>query len=413
MKNKLHLLLTGFGVCLAGISYGQALLTPALRNYALFTSNGAVTNTETSTIKGNLGTNVGSVTGFPGYANSGTTTVSGTINVQNDETLARAADVQTAYNSLITTATDFIVTNPTFGNGQSLGPGTYFLGEAGSVVGTLTLTGSVNDIFIIKIGGALSAAEGSQVVLSGGAVRENVYFNVSGQVSLATGAVFNGNIVSSGAIILESGASLNGRGLTTAGEINLSGNNVDNGLTSLPVRLTSFIVKKGEFKTAELTWTTAAETNSESFQIQRSSNGKIWASIGSVAAKGESNISLSYNFTDGSAAQGTNMYRLKMIDRDETFAYSSIKSIEFAQQSRTVLYPNPTIDKLTLDVEDMNNIQRIQLTNILGASVYNQSKTTASPLSPSVDTKALATGLYLVRVTRTDGSISVSKIVKN
>jgi len=413
MKNKLRILITGLSIILfAGSAFAQSLLPSNLLNYALFTSSGALTNSGTSSIKGSIGTNEGAVTGFPGYANSGSTTVAGTINVANDATLQAAADAQTAYTSLITRSNNFILTNPTLGNGGSLVAGTYFLGEAATINGDLTLIGNSTDIFVIKIDGALSAASGSQIILGSGVSAENVYFNVTGQTALATGSTFRGNIVSGGAIILASGAVLAGRGITTAGQINLSGNNVDNGLAPLPVTLTSFTVTKGEFQNAQLNWITTAETNSSKFEVQRSMNGKTWTGIGEVLAKGESTKSVPYYYSDNSPEKGINMYRLKMIDTDASFSFSTIKSVELTIHQSMALYPNPTVDQLTLDVDDINQIYKIQLTDIFGKSVYSQTKKGSQPVTAKVDTAKLSTGMYVASVTRMDGTVSVMKILK-
>lgn len=413
MKNKLRTSIAGLSIILlSGSAFAQSLLPPNLLNYALFTSAGALTNNGTSSIKGDIGTKDGAVTGFPGYANSGTTTVSGNIDVANDATLQAEADAQTAYTTLINRSNNVILDNPSLGNGTTLLAGTYFLNEAATIDGNLTLSGSSTDIFVIKINGALSAASGSQIILGSGVSAENVYFNVTGQTALASGSTFRGNIVSGGAIILASGAVLAGRGITTAGQINLSANNVDNGFTPLPVTLTSFTVKKGEFQNAQLNWTTTAETNSSKFEVQRSMNGKTWTGIGEVLAKGQSTKSVPYYYSDNSPKKGINMYRLKMIDTDASFSFSTIKSVELNAYQSMALYPNPTVDQLTLDVDDINQIYKIQLTDIFGKSVYSQTKKGSLPITAKVDTAKLSTGMYIASVTRMDGSISVMKILK-
>jgi hypothetical protein len=101
----------------------------------------------------------------------------------------------------------------------------------------------------------------------------------------------------------------------------------------LPVTLVSFFAKK-ENQAALLQWTTSYETNSAFFEIQRSENGKDWHALGQVAAGGESKALLQYAFTDsnpisGGSSKGENLYRLKMVDTDERFAYSMIRSLRF------------------------------------------------------------------------------------
>ncbi|MCZ4501189.1 MAG: Por secretion system C-terminal sorting protein, partial [Marmoricola sp.] len=109
----------------------------------------------------------------------------------------------------------------------------------------------------------------------------------------------------------------------------------------LPVTLVSFSVEE-EAGTAQLKWATAEETNADRFDIQRSVNTKNWSTIGEKAAAGESKALLNYSFSDVAPLNGINYYRLKMIDKDDTFAYSSIKSAKFEIMTKLLaLYPNP------------------------------------------------------------------------
>ncbi|MCE7043152.1 SdrD B-like domain-containing protein, partial [Dyadobacter sp. CY312] len=101
---------------------------------------------------------------------------------------------------------------------------------------------------------------------------------------------------------------------------------IDAGITTaLPVKLSRFDVQKGENVSALLHWTTTEEVNSDSFEIQRSADAKSWNAIGQVKAK-ENNVGLvNYRFDDMQPNLGANYYRLKMIDLDGSFAYSSIR----------------------------------------------------------------------------------------
>lgn len=88
---------------------------------------------------------------------------------------------------------------------------------------------------------------------------------------------------------------------------------------ALPVTLVDFDAV-GLVKTAVLSWSTTFETNSGSFDIERSIDGKQWVKLGSVNAQGESKSMHHYTITDkspqqGGPSHGENLYRLKMLDR--------------------------------------------------------------------------------------------------
>ncbi|WP_221390204.1 T9SS type A sorting domain-containing protein [Dyadobacter sp. NIV53] len=185
----------------------------------------------------------------------------------------------------------------------------------------------------------------------------------------------------------------------------------------LPVTLAEFEAVKRE-KVVELSWSTTAETNSESFEIQRSNDAKQWISLGVVAARGESSELQNYTFTDTKPQSGENLYRLKMIDRatgtperdrkDGTFAYSRIRSVVFDQNGEVVLYPNPiTIgERLNLLTDNLDKVSAIKIFDTNGKLVLESTATS------EINTSGFAAGLYMVQITYTDGSLSTHRVVK-
>ncbi len=117
----------------------------------------------------------------------------------------------------------------------------------------------------------------------------------------------------------------------------------------LPVVLTSFEVTKHE-NTSRLSWNTTSEVNSERFEIQRSKDGKNWEGIGSVVAMGTKFTAKNYFFDDYSPIKGENLYRLKIVDLDGSFAYSRIRNAVFEQSNLLVAYPNPVKDRMEMEV---------------------------------------------------------------
>ena len=171
----------------------------------------------------------------------------------------------------------------------------------------------------------------------------------------------------------------------------------------LPVTLVSFNVSC-EGKTSSLIWSTTQETNSDLFLIQRSQDGKNWKSIGSVKATGESQIIRDYAFTDPAPQGGENLYRLKMIDLDESFSLSGIRSVFHKDMPRLIVYPNPSSDKLL--IESFLDGKRIDLYNISGVKVYENQKVSKNV----VDVSRFSPGIYTLFVTNSDGTTSAIKV---
>lgn len=174
----------------------------------------------------------------------------------------------------------------------------------------------------------------------------------------------------------------------------------------LPVTLVSFQVASYEH-TAELTWVTTEETNSERFEIHHSTDGKKWNIIGSVKAEGESKIGKTYSFTDNTPHSGENLYRLKMIDRDNSYAFSMIKSLLFDNASESIIYPNPVTDLLHLKVSNRTKVKSVRIDNLAGIQVYSS----ATVDSGGIDVSNLSAGIYILRITHLDGSVHIHKFV--
>ncbi len=157
----------------------------------------------------------------------------------------------------------------------------------------------------------------------------------------------------------------------------------------LPVTMVSFTVNQ-EGKTAGLQWATSSESRSGQFDIERSHEGKVWETIGSVPAKGEAEGITRYTFTDAQPYEGTNLYRLKSVDRDGTFAYGLIRSLKFEGDSGIVLYPNPAANELHITWSGPDKPEAIQ---IISASGTVRSEPASTRL---LDLSQLPPGLYTI-----------------
>lgn len=118
----------------------------------------------------------------------------------------------------------------------------------------------------------------------------------------------------------------------------------------LPVEWVSFIGRtNGAIN--ELFWTTGMELNSDYFNVQRSSDGRTFASIGRVDAAGNSSLTSNYAFTDRSPIPGVNYYRLAQVDFDGTTDFSEVVRLtnEVATSASVAVAPNPFNEQLTLN----------------------------------------------------------------
>ncbi len=175
----------------------------------------------------------------------------------------------------------------------------------------------------------------------------------------------------------------------------------------LPVTLISFSVTAEE-QNVRLNWNTSAETNSDRFEIQRSRDGKNWGTLASVNANGESTVNQVYTYLDQQPRSGNNFYRLKMVDRDNTFAYSSVKSIRIDGKELVVAYPNPSDGPVQLTVADWKRVRSITAVDMDGRKVFD----TGRPKSQVVQLPALGKGVSILKILYEDGTAETVKVVR-
>ncbi len=120
-------------------------------------------------------------------------------------------------------------------------------------------------------------------------------------------------------------------------------------MAALPVNLLSFI---GQYTNnlVKLNWSTAQEQQNKMFEVQYSSNGYAFETIGTVPGNMNSNQVNNYQFNTTHYQPGKNFYRLKQVDVDGRSTISSIATILIDQQMVISLAPNPASTKLNLSV---------------------------------------------------------------
>jgi hypothetical protein len=134
----------------------------------------------------------------------------------------------------------------------------------------------------------------------------------------------------------------------------------------LPVTLVEF---RGEVigERVKLSWTTATETNSDRFEIERSTDAVNFEFVARADGAGNSSTPSSYEVWDSNPYFGKSYYRLVQFDYDGTATFSDVISVTVGQAV----------------------VERIELFSLGGQKVYEG--------SPSSIPSGLAEGLYISR----------------
>jgi hypothetical protein len=207
-------------------------------NYVILAKS-AISNVPTSAITGDVGLSPAAasfITGFslrppPGvYATS--SQVTGTIFAADyagptPANLTTAiGDMQTAYTDAAGRPTpDYTELASGSIGGLTLPAGLYKWSNTVTISSDVTLNGSATDVWIFQIAGGLTQASATRVILTGGALAKNVFWQAFGVVSIGTTAHMEGQVLAQTSITLATGASVNGR-LLAQTAVTLAGNTV-------------------------------------------------------------------------------------------------------------------------------------------------------------------------------------------
>ena len=190
-------------------------------NFAIIAGT-AITSTGATHITGDLGLSPGtSINGFPPAILTGTQHINDAIAVQ------AKLDLTAAYNDAAgRTSTDIVTLSGNLG-GLTLTPGLYKSTSSLAISsGDLTFDakGNANAVFIIQIASTLTTTSGRQVILSGGALASNIFWQVGSSATFGTTSVFKGTVMAMQSITFNTGASLDGRALARIAGITMAGN---------------------------------------------------------------------------------------------------------------------------------------------------------------------------------------------
>ncbi len=143
----------------------------------------------------------------------------------------------------------------------------------------------------------------------------------------------------------------------------------------IPVELTNFTANVSDGK-VNLAWETSSEINNQGFDVERcalSAECQGWDNIGFVSGNGTTTETSDYNFIDEPIESGLYSYRLKQIDFDGSFEYSSEVDVNFIFANDFRLsqnYPNPFNPNTTIEYQiPQSSFVTIKVYDALGKEV--------------------------------------------
>ncbi len=172
----------------------------------------------------------------------------------------------------------------------------------------------------------------------------------------------------------------------------------------LPLRMTAFSVGK-QGTNALLKWTTANESNTHHFEIQKSIDGVNFETIANKTAAGNSSMDIDYQYNDPIAnASGIIYYRIKTLDVDGKYYYSNIVALRLndAVVKDFSVYPNPFRNNFKMEISsDKVKDVNIRISNAVGQKSLERTVSLTKGVNTIVLSSEIANlpaGMYLIDI---------------
>ncbi len=179
-------------------------------------------------------------------------------------------------------------------------------------------------------------------------------------------------------------------------------------ITMLPVHFLSMDAALKNKNAAIINWTVATPTtNAARFEVEFSSNGTAWSTLGIVPITDARHGTFQY--THDGILPGNLFYRIKQIDLDGAYIYSKIALLNNnAGDKNYTVFPNPANSYLQISAPyNTTGKTVIELYDAVGKKLFSKTITTSST---EINTSALPYGSYLLKLIHND-EIQTKKVL--
>jgi len=177
---------------------------------------------------------------------------------------------------------------------------------------------------------------------------------------------------------------------------------------ALPVNFMGIVANRID-NGVQVRWDIADEVNVKEYQLEKSTNGASFSTVGTVAAKNK----LAYSLTDPNGKSAVIYYRVKSVDIDGRTKYTGIVKITNSNSfsSTLKLYPTPAQNQLTVQHSQLGTNALVTIATIDGR-VIKTIKPSAGASNTMIDLSGLTAGMYVLRLENGTGKTETATLIK-
>ncbi|MEO8583172.1 MAG: hypothetical protein ABI415_05210 [Flavitalea sp.] len=156
-------------------------------------------------------------------------------------------------------------------------------------------------------------------------------------------------------------------------------------------------------------WKTTNEKNVDHFEVERSTDGRTFVKVGTVASSSTPGIG-DYTFSDLTSSTGKIYYRIRSIDIDGKFMFSKVVTITDGNEGEEIMVANPAKNHIKLTVSQFaKGKYNYQLRTDGGQTAQTGILNIISSGSYTIDLNNIRPGIYILTLNK-DGFIQNHKI---
>jgi hypothetical protein len=173
---------------------------------------------------------------------------------------------------------------------------------------------------------------------------------------------------------------------------------------TIPVTGLTLVARKDQNRIA-LNWFTLTEINSSHFELERSKDGVQFEKTAQTPAAGNSNSRRDYAYTDAQPFANLNYYRIKQVDRDGRYTYSTMQLVRMNETKPFLVFPTVTSSSIT--ISGAGATLQVKLYNAAKQLVKSEKVNTANAL---INMHSLPAGNYWLLIEK-DGQVLHHQVI--
>jgi hypothetical protein len=187
--------------------------------------------------------------------------------------------------------------------------------------------------------------------------------------------------------------------------------------TPLPVNLINFdaVWDDANQRKGKIFWTTASEQNSAYFDLEKSTDGYSWYKMDQLSGTGTTSLTTNYLVYDFSPFNGINYYRLKQVDFNGNYTYSSVKTLKKTDdQFHFFIYPNPVIGNFEIYFEGIESqVVSVCIFDSQGKKIEQKDIDLNVQNHSSISLEHQESGVYYVKVSTNNFTLQQKIVLTN